>query len=241
MKIFINNRNWLTWPSGMAKKFAEEGHEVIFIDNASTYEPLLDYYSTCGHQVLRMPNYGNVCAWTANIVTGLDEFYVVTDPDYDLSEVPHDWEPVLMDGFRQFPHLNKMGISWDESRVPPENPAFYIDNMYLYPQGNPIAWGNILPNNWYNYANDTSFAIYRPHRPFRIDGIRKGRPYTGMHMPWHIVLEDKPSSRPGAIIVPFNDEIEYYFDHVENSSFTAGRLAGMLADYKKRKANATRI
>src|SRR5258706_13428884 len=140
MKIFINNRNYVTWPSAMAKQFSEEGHEIIFVDNGSTYEPLLDYYNQCKFKVIRLANIGNRAPWDAGIVNNLDEHYVCTDPDYDLSMIPKDWPEVLMEGFKQFPHYHKLGLSWDESKVPPENPAWIADEMYKYPQGHPATW-----------------------------------------------------------------------------------------------------
>jgi len=233
MKIFINNRNYVTWPSKMAEKFANEGHEVIFIDNASTYEPLLEWYLSCDYQIIRLPNLGNTAAWTGNIVTSLNEHYVLTDPDYDLSMIPSDWPEVLMEGFSLFPHITKIGLSWEEHRVPPENPAWLADQFNLYPEGLAMTWGNKLRNNFFGYPCDTSFAIYKPLVPFTISGIRKGKPYTGVHLPWHITLD--PTTHPGKMSVPFTDEIEYYFDNVQNSSCTLGRIQPMLAEYKRRK------
>jgi hypothetical protein len=235
MQVYITNRNWVTWPKAMAELLAAQGHEIIFIDNASTYEPLLDYYATCPFKILRMTNqYGNVTAWAAGIVTGLKEYHVVTDPDYDLSMVPSDWPQVLMEGFSRFPDGVKFGLSWDESQVPLENPAYYLDHMDKFPNGG--AFQKPLDNNWYSMPIDTSFAIYKPGVPFYIAGIRKGKPYAGVHLPWHIVL-DEPSSKPGARTVLMNDEILYYFEHCENSSFTCGRMidSGILAKYKERK------
>lgn len=218
----------------MASLLSEQGHEIIFIDNGSTYEPLLDYYDKCNLQVIRLKNIGNRAAWDAGIVTNLDEYYVSTDPDYDLSMVPSDWPEVLMEGFKQYPQYHKFGLSWDESQVPPENPAWIADEMYKYPQGHPLTWSSALPNNWYNYPCDSSFAIHKPHVPFDIGGIRKGRPYTGVHLPWHITLE--PSKNPNARYVLMDEEIYYYFTHCENSSFTWARMweFGMLTEYEKR-------
>lgn len=237
MKIFVTNRNYLTWPRNMAAKFAAEGHEVTFIDNGSTYTPLLDYYSTCGLNVIRLDNsLGNRAPWAAEIVTKLDEPYVASDPDYDLSMVPSDWDQVLLEGFKEFPHLNKFGLSWEEYYVPPENPAWIEDQFCKYwPQDLPMTWGNKLPNNWLGYPCDTSFAVQRPHTIGEIGGIRKGRPYTGMHMPWHITLE--PSAKPEAKWVLMDDEIAYYFLTCENSSHTWGRMVryGMVEEYLKRK------
>lgn len=210
----------------MAELLAGQGHEVIFIDNASTYPPLLDYYDKCGFQVIRLPqNFGGVAAWTQDIVTGLNEYYVVSDPDYDISMVPSDWPEVLMEGFSRFPGQSKFGLTWDESTVPPENPAYHHDEMHMYQQSR----GAPLPNNWYAQAMDTSFAISRPGSRHIIDGFRKGSPYKGIHLPWHIVL--KPSADPTKRSVLMNDEIVYYFEHCETSSFTWPRIMPMVFEY----------
>lgn len=225
MRIFINNRNYLTWPKAMAEKFVGEGHEVIFIDNNSTYIPLLDYYETCGVQVVKLgKNMGGHAIWAAGIAQEQKEPFVNSDADYDLSTIPSDWDKVLLEGFEQFPHVTKFGFSWDESKVPPENPAWIEDNFVNHPNGLPQLWGPQvqLPNNWYNYANDSSFALQRPNTPDDITGIRKGRPYTGTHMPWHITLE--PSKDPNKRYYLWDDEIAYYFLTCEHSSFTWGRM-----------------
>ena len=237
MKIFINNRNWLTYPKAMAEQFANQNHEIIFIDNESTYQPLLDYYNDCSFQVIKCANLGGTAAWSANIVNDLNEYYVVTDPDYDLSMIPEDWPEVLIEGLDRFPNVNKVGLSWDESKVPPENPAWIADEFYKYPEGNPLTWGHPLPNNFWHYPCDTSFAVYRPRTPFRIEGVRKGRPYTGTHIPWHFVLEE--SKTEGKLSVIFNDEILYYFEHCLGAheggwSFTKGRMLEMINEYKNK-------
>ncbi len=234
MKIFINNRNWLTWPKQMALMFREDGHEVIFIDNASSYEPLLDWYESEKFQVYKLPNLGKDAGFISGIVLVEKEPYVYSDPDYDLSMIPKDWPQVLLEGLNKF-NIIKAGLSWIESTVPEENPAYILDHFNIYPNGYIKTCYPSIEGGWINYPCDTSFAIYRPKTPFSISGIRKDYPYSGIHMPWHIVL-DKPKNQSKMGIL-FNEEIEYYFDHVENSSFTAPRLAGMLKEYKERKLN----
>ena len=234
MKIFINNRNYLTWPKGMAEQFAEEGHEVVFLDNASTYEPLVDWYDKCDFEIIKLPNLGNMAGWVSGIVLKEKMPFVYTDPDYDLSMLPKDWPEVLVDGFRLHPGHIKYGLSWEEATVPPENPAYLLDNMDENPDGHyPPRWGRKLEGGWINFPCDTSFAVYRPGAPFTISGIRKDRPYTGIHFPWHVTLD--PTVHEGKMSVPFDDEVEYYFDHVQNSSCTAPRVAEILAEYKRRK------
>lgn len=225
MKIFIVNRNLISWPRAMAEQLTAQGHEVTFLDNASTYVPLLDWYAVCGLNVIRFKeNRGGHALWTTGMVNDLHEPFVNSDPDYDLSMIPDDWDKVLSEGLRQFPQHNKFGFSWDESKVPPENPAWIEDNFCNHPNGLPQLWGPQvqLPNNWYWYANDSSFAVSRPYAPDEISGIRKGRPYTGTHMPWHLTLE--PSQDPNKRYYLWDDEIAYYFLTCENSSHTWGRM-----------------
>ena len=222
----------------MAELFANQNHEVIFVDNESTYQPLLDWYDGCKFQVIRCPNLGKTATWKMGLVNELNEPYVVTDPDYDLSMIPEDWPEVLIEGLKEFTNVNKVGLSWDESKVPPENPAWIADEFYKYPNGTQYAWGHPLPNNFFHRACDTSFAVYRPRTPFKIEGIRKGRPYTGIHLPWHIVLEE--SKTEGKLSVIFDDEILYYFENCKGvqeggSSYTKGRMKEMIYEYKKRR------
>ena len=233
MKIFISNRDYVTWPSAMAEKLANEGHEVIFIDSASTWEPLLDWYETCPYKVVKQENLGPRSIWGNGCLDGVNEPFVLTDADYDLSMIPSDWDKVLLEGLSRFPHMSKVGFSWEEHRVPQENPAWVLDNFCNHPNGLPMTWGNKLPNNFLGYACDTSFAVYRPGRPFVIDGVRKGRPYTGVHLPWHVVLD--PPADPTKFGVIMDDEIAYYFKNCGGLSFTKARLAGMVEEYYRRK------
>lgn len=221
----------------MAEMFTTDGHEVTMIDCASTYPPLLDWYNTIEKgtdiKLVRLPNLGCRAAWIGKVVTHLREPYVASDPDYDLSMIPKDWPEVLMEGLHRYPEHVKFGLSWDESQVPQENPAWTLDEFDKYPQGLPRMWQRPLPGGWQDHPTDTSFALYRHSDMSGINGIRKDRPYTGVHMPWHITLD--PAKDPSKRYVLMDDEIYYYFTHVENSSCTVGRLTAMLAEYKRRK------
>jgi hypothetical protein len=212
----------------LAETMANQNHEVIILDNASTYEPLLEYYNNCPFKVHRLPNLGKNALWDSGIYKEVNEYFVYTDSDLDVSMVPEDWVEVLMEGFDRFPDLLKSGLSWEENTAPQENPAFALDSM-----PSSIAWQNKLDGGWWGYPIDTSFAINKPQTPFTISGVRKDRPYTGLHLPWHIVLE--PSKDVTKKSVLFDDEILYYFEHAENSSFTLPRLTEMIKEYKRRK------
>lgn len=231
MKIFINNRNWLTWPRAMAYKLAKEDHEIFFIDNASTYEPLLDWYEKQEFSVIKIPNLGSMAFWRIGLEKVIREPFVLTDPDYDLSKVPCDWDEALLEGFKYY-DVPKVGLSFDESRVPQENPAYLADHFDLSPPNTGMAWSPVLENGFHGYPCDTSFAVYQPGLPFSISGIRRGFPYTGLHMPWHLTLE--PTKDPTKLSTPYDHEAHYYFTHVENSSYTLVRMQDIMKIYEDR-------
>lgn len=239
MKIFINNRDYVTWPSAMAEFLANQGHEVIFIDNASTWEPLLDWYESCSFEVRRQENIGPR-ATQGKLMKTETEHYVMTDPDYDLSMVPDDWPEALLEGFARWPTLAKCGLSFDMSGVPQENYAYeHVQN--LCPKDNPeqglmVTWGTVHPNgDFMNYPVDTSFAIYKPGVPFVIGGNMRTRPYTGLHLPFHCVLE--PSADPTKLSIIIDDEIAYYHKNATSlsSSSSGVNLAPIIEEYYRRK------
>lgn len=224
MKIYINNFNLLTWPKSMATLLSAQGHEVMFVDNNSTYEPLLDFYSSCPYKVYRLNvNIGGSAPWDMNIVDTSD-YYCVTDPDYSLHGLPLDWPEKLKEGIERH-KVESCGLSYDETRIPSENPAYWEDEFYRYPQGTDYAWGKHLEleGNFYNIGNDTSFAVYHPTiKRHYINGIRAGKPYTVRHLPWHLVSKLNPSE--DTFQIPFDDEILYYYKHANYVSTTKYRM-----------------
>lgn len=240
MKVFINNRNYLTWPKAMAEKLAREQHTVIFIDNASTYEPLLEFYATCPYRVEHLPeNVGHLAPWKLFFDEMQDDYYAVTDPDLDLSSVPANWAEVMVKVLEisgnvyGLPHPIKIGLSLDDSRIPRTNPTWWEDKICDFPDGgHPEQWGPRIDHNspvhLYNRATDTTFAVYEPKTPFTIGGIRIGRPYTARHLPFHVVPRLTGEERAYEILM--NDEIRYYMQHASPCSITARRFreAGLL-------------
>lgn len=238
MIVYINNRDLLTWPRRMQKVLTKQGHRVIFVDNASTYEPLLEYYDqgmdSHEFEVELLPeNQGHLAAFQFG--QKLDEPYVVTDPDLDISKIPADWPEVLMAGTEL--QGTKCGFHLDDSWVPSTNPAWWLDDFKSFPQGeHPAYWSRIYSETekckYHEYPTDTTFALYPRGHGHYIGGLRTGKPYVARHLPWHIVLDlvDEDS-----IQIQLNEELFYYFTHANSSSTTKGRLADMLAAYAARK------
>lgn len=241
MRIYINNRNYLTWTRAMVEILMAQGHDVLIFDNASNYPPLLEWYQQAPCPVVcSQVNFGNKAIWRSGILQGCDEPYVVTDPDLDVSNVPADWPEKLMEGCIRY-NVFKCGFSLDETLVPPENPAWVEDDFCNHPEGLPQIWGKKLDGGYLDYPTDTTFALYLPKHPesvenrgYVVGGIRTDRPYTVRHLPWHLVVEK--SSDPNALVIPMNNEIYHYFRTADfNESLTGGRFTRMLAEYEARQ------
>ncbi len=237
MKVFINNRDLLTWPRAMAAKLTSEGHEVIFIDNGSTYQPLLDFYAEGLYTVHRQENLGHLALWSHLSHMIPDEYYAHTDPDLDLTDVPSDWATEMISVIQEL-GIKKCGLSLnDVGGIPPTNPASWEDNWSMHPRGNhPDSWGKpinktrLLPRPYHVHARatDTTFAVYAPGAPHAISGVRIGAPYACRHIPFHLVKE--LSGDPERYEVLMDDEIRYYMNNASGVSTTADRFrrAGLL-------------
>jgi hypothetical protein len=231
MRIFINNRNYLTWPKKMADTLSNQGHDVTIIDNYSLYKPLLAWYEKCPYKLVLLPrNVGHLAPWTEGIVPK-DEPYVVTDPDLDVSHIPDDWPERLLQGLELFPDQSKVGFSLEDWRVPTENPAHYADEFFLFPDsGHPTYWKESEHEGWLSFPIDTTFALYRAGvTQHIIDGKRTDRPYTAIHLPWHIVEELNP--KEPSLQIKLDDEIAFYFKNASSASMTKARMARMLSRY----------
>jgi hypothetical protein len=177
MKCLIIVYNRLTLPVNMANWCSEHGLEPIFIDNASDYPPLLQYYNDTPYQVVRMDkNYSYLVVWTQKLLDklGIKGNYIVTDPDLDLSGVPDDFLSVLEEGLRRYPRFDKCGFSLEINDLPPVSAAMWEMQF----------WQNPLDSQYFNAAVDTTFALYKV-RHATWSGIRTNRPYVAKHIPWY--------------------------------------------------------
>jgi len=186
MKCFIVMFNRLTWPKKMAEFLSDTGCEVILVDNASTYPPLLEWYDTdCPYKVYRLQeNYGHLVLWGSGILNEYpDQYYAVTDPDLDLSDVPSDYIDFLMKGLTN-QEVVKTGLSLRVDDLPVNGFTEEIvkkERQY---------WECVQDGNGFYYAGiDTTFAIYDRERMASGKfywSLRAPKPYTARHLPWYL-------------------------------------------------------
>lgn len=184
--IVINNFNRLEYLRATVKALRGRGYENLYvIDNASTYEPLLDYYRDSGLNVFYAEeNVGYLALWKTSIQKHfVGNHYVYTDSDIELApECPADIVAYLNWVLDNAPHAAKVGPGLRIDDLP----ATYAlrDEVVAHErqfQASPIAPGI------FSAAIDTTFALYRPGvmGGWWLPSIRTGEPYVARHLPWY--------------------------------------------------------
>jgi hypothetical protein len=165
--------------------------EIYLLDNDSIYEPLLEYYETTPHTVLRLgDNYGRLAPWVAEGVYDRvrGRRFVFTDPDI----VPDErCPPDALDRFAglldRYPSISKAGFGLRIDDLP---------DHYLHKR-DVIAWERTLlrkrvERGVYFAPIDTTFALYRADAVQHGDALRTGAPYLARHTTWYLDFDDLP-------------------------------------------------
>lgn len=88
--VIINNFNRLTTLKRLIASLTSRGIEnIIILDNASTYTPLLEWYKNCGHTVIHLEgNLGFKALWKSRLTKELYRkgWYIYTDSDVELAK-----------------------------------------------------------------------------------------------------------------------------------------------------------
>lgn len=182
--------------------------EVIILDNASTYQPLLDWYDTKPCIVERLTaNYGNFVLWSApTAIDGhekpnfLEKYgcvnfpYILSDCDLDLSGVPRETLlSTLQEGLREYPNAVKCGLSLEINDLPDtalarEAKGWEAFNWVRNPQKDKNG------GKFISAPVDTTLALYTgigEQNDFD-RCIRTDRPYTARHLTWYYGPHNPP-------------------------------------------------
>jgi tetratricopeptide (TPR) repeat protein len=206
--IFINARDRLGCLRQLVDWLQQAGYEKIYIlDNASTYQPLLDYYSVLEEQgiwVLKLrQNLGHTALWQSGILEKLDirTPYVYTDPDVlPLEECPRDFVADLLGLLRKYPWLEKAGL------------GLYYEDITYFDAAAKRAWEKQfyqvqIEKEVYFAPVDTTLALYRDARHYCIEeAVRTGGCLMCRHLPWYYDYERLP------------EDERYYLEHANESS-----------------------
>jgi hypothetical protein len=218
--VIINNRDLLEWPRRMCAAIEKMSdlHEIIIVDNGSTYRPLLAWYKQVPHKVIFLDNLGHQAPWLCGVLDQMQtDYYCVTDPDLDISSVPPDCLTHLRGILERYPVLGKVGLSLETRDIPTASPYWqHVQTHEGALQGADLVDGQIRLA-----PVDTTFAVYdrRVLREYRVTGARACAPYAAKHLPWYVVEPE--------------GEFKYYLDNAAGTSssykmFTIYRPRGRL-------------
>jgi hypothetical protein len=202
---------------------------ICLVDDASTYQPLLDWYETCPHLVVRLEtSVGQLAPWLSGTINthAAGEAYVVTDPDV----LPDDDCPLdAIDHFRRvldgFPEIAKVGFGLRIDDLPRR----YRLRRSVQAWESQF-WRHPAAPGLYRASIDTTFALYRAHTPPTMGpALRTGWPYVARHLPWY-----SDSRNPTA-------EETYYSAHARRdvTSWQGDELPPWLDSWLRRGAAAT--
>jgi len=200
IKAYIVVHNLLTWTKATVDWLNEqEGVEPVIIDNASTYQPLKEWYRTKPCEILRVNrNYGCEVFWKLGFYDQAGQEFIVTDPDLDYEGIPADWLEVLRSGFKQVPGTQKVGFSLEIADLPDKFPG--KEDIQKWETQ---FWKVKKTPRHYKANIDTTFALYNKEYapPMRYIGnaLRTIKPYTAKHRPWYLCKED------------LDEELMYYY------------------------------
>lgn len=209
IKAFIINYNRVTLPSKMADYLVECDITPIFIDNNSNYPPLIEYYKNCNYRVIRMDkNYGHSVIWDNNILEkmNINDEFIITDPDLEISEIPKDFLNVLRSGLDKYPYYKKCGFSLRTSDIPNTKQKEFIlrsENVF---------WRKPIDDQFFIADIDTTFALYRTKKK-TLTALRTNEPYSAKHIPWY--YED---------INKLPEDEYYYFNTIQTYTYYSHRL-----------------
>lgn len=205
--VIINNRNLLTWPKMMLAKIQslKDVGDIIILDNGSDYEPLLEWYNTRPCEIIKIRNLGHTAPWDSGLVDKINSrYYVVTDPDMGIDELPNDTLSILKEKLQVNPELGKIGLGLIWKTVQSDSP--YYNHLQSYEK---MRWENSKIKNgvYIDVLVDTTFALYnRPN--YFIGGGSLPEPYVARHYPWEFTELERSN----------HQEFSYYLKSASTSS-----------------------
>jgi hypothetical protein len=203
--FFVISRDRLTPLRELVTWLERAGHdEIVVVDNASTYPPLLEYLDASPHTIVRLDeNLGHLSPWKSGTVERLatGRWYGVSDPDViPVADCPTDAADHLRHLLRRYSQYIKAGLGLQIDDLPDH----YVHAEHVRRWESQFWQRSIRQGVWHARV-DTTFAVYRPYEPsFQyavLLAMRTDAPYLARHLPWYGDL-----SHP-------TDEERYYRDH----------------------------
>lgn len=216
--IVILNRDRLTPVKKLVASLKSRNYNnIIVIDNMSTYQPLLNWYTEENLDVYfnTNPEYNNCYALNhlayeaknPKFVEIVSTHYAYTDSDvYPIDDTPENFIDDMIFLIDKY-NIHKVGMSIKIDDLNLSDPL--LKHVYDYE----ITYWNdeIIDGDFklYPHPIDTTFSVYAPNTPasWSSNCFRIGLPYTIIHQPFYYTKDNMPE-----------DEIHYLRHQNVNSS-----------------------
>jgi SAM-dependent methyltransferase len=186
--VFVVNRNRLCAMQRLIEWLRAAGtRQIVILDNASSYPPLLRYYESLpeGVKALRMEqNHGPWVLWQQGVHKVLETPFVLTDSDVvPVAACPSDLIARMLEVLQSHPEAKKVG------------PGLRIDDLPdHYVEADTVRkwesqfWEHPVAPGLFRAPIDTTFALYPPGAEFSNEpcNLRLGAPYLTEHTPWYV-------------------------------------------------------
>ncbi len=207
--IIINNFNRLYYLKKMLQWLEKAGYKNIYIiDNASTYQPLLEFYRKTEYNIFKLDkNVGHLALWQSHVFLYFrNTYYVYTDPDIlPVENCPDDILNHFKNVLEQYPKISKVGFGLKIDDIPDYFPlkekVLAWENMF---------WEKEIEKDVFDAKIDTTFALYLPNSKgdHTLPALRTGGNYIARHLSWYVDFEYLS-----------NEDIQYYKTATNASSW----------------------
>ena len=171
---------------------------IIIVDNASTYSPLLEYYQVIKDRVtleLMDENLGHLVFFNNETLYKKYNkgYYVLTDADIVPNpKLPYDFMSQMIQLLNKYNEdVNKIGFALDIDNIP----KYYTlkEKVLLWEKR---FWKKKIEENVYDGQVDTTFALYKPGYPEYnkhvafLKGYRIAGDFTALHGGWYLDIKN---------------------------------------------------
>jgi hypothetical protein len=198
VSIFIVNFNRFSPVKMLVEAFLKRNYKnITILDNASEYQPLLEWYKSCGVKVHhigsnqgpyildRLPEYYPITK---------TQHYVYTDADcVPIDENPENFIEDIIELSKKY-NIPKIGLGIKIDDLPDCNKykKMIITHESVFWHKDPIKDERCI---LYKAPTDSTFAINAPGIICRLNNdidYRSGFPYMIRHMPWYYDTNNLP-------------------------------------------------
>jgi len=194
--IFINVRDRLECLKELVFWLEEANYKnIVFIDNASTYQPLLEWLQKTPHRWIRLKaNLGHLALYRCGLFDDIisSHYYCYTDPDIIPDKLcPKDLLDHFKDILEMHSEYQRVGIGLKIDDLP----NYYPLKLEVIKHENSIK-RKVLGGGLWEALVDTTFYLSRPHKvndTYIADNIsrvessmRTSEPYSARHADWYI-------------------------------------------------------